>query len=95
MFAVRRGASLSLVRRVRGVTPAVAGSRRDLRLSRPAGSSEDIVWPWPWWEKPLPSQVTEKKIEWTPVLVITNISVRTGYQRAETKISWWRTECDG
>ena len=69
--------------------------RRHFRPSRPAYSEDIIVWPWRWWEKPLPAQVTEKKIEWTPVLVITNISFHTGFQRAETKISWWRTECDG
>ena len=90
MFAVIRG--LGLVRRVR-LIPLLG--RRDFRPSRPA-KSEDTLWPWKGWEKPLPiHDVTEKKIEWTPVLVITNISFRSGFQRAETKISWWRTECDG
>ena len=90
MFSVVRG--LVLVRNVRRNPQP---GRRDFRSSRSV-YCEDTVWPWKWWEKPLPIyDATEKKIEWTPVLVITNISFRTGFQGAETKMSWWRTECDG
>ena len=89
MLAVIRG--LGIASRVRVLS---LPGRREFRLNSPV-RSEDSLWPWPWWEKPLPSQVTEKKIEWTPVLVITNINFTTGYQRAETRLSWWRTECDG
>ena len=91
MFAVTRG--LGLLRGVRVSLSPLSG-RRDFIPSRPV-NSEDPVWPWEWWEKPLPTIETEKKIEWTPVLVITNISLNTGFQGAETEISWWRTECDG
>merc|ERR1711881_53781 len=89
MFGVIRGRGL-----VRGVRLCPLSGKRGFRPSRPA-NCEDTVWPWKWWEKPLPTQETEKKIEWTPVLVITNISFHTGFRRAATKISWWRTECDG
>ena len=57
--------------------------------------SNDKDWPWPWWEKELPRVVKEKEVEWTPVIVITNISFHSGFKQAETRLAWWRSECDG
>ena len=68
--------------------------RRDLRLSRPANSDLDWDWPWEWGESPLPTEVIEKKIKWTPVLLITKyITFHPERQRVETKVNWTRTEC--
>ena len=91
MFAVIRG--LGIVSRVR-VIPLPG--RRNFRPSRPANSDSDWVWPLEWGEPPLPTEVIEKNIRWTPVLLITKyITFHPEWQRVETKVNWTRTECDG
>ena len=64
-------------------------------LARTARSLHSKDKDWPWWEKELPRVVKEKEVEWTPVIVITNISFHSGFKQAETRLAWWRSECDG
>ena len=83
MFSMRRGSRV------------LSALVRSELISTRSLKSKDNSLPWLWWESIIARNVKEKRIEWTPVLVVTKVSFDSRFRKAKTRVSWWRTECDG
>ena len=81
MFSMIRGSKL-----LTGLVRSELTPRRSVRSK---------INSWIFWESHIARNVKEKKIEWTPVVVVTKVSFDTKFKEAKARLSWWRTECDG